>query len=65
MAEGIIENVAKEIIENMAEDIDVAIANAEEETVEGETMMENIKEDLVRRNAISISNLGTGQINIP
>jgi hypothetical protein len=65
VAKGIMENVAKEIMENMAEDMDVAIANAEEETVEGETMVEDIKEDLIRRNAISASNLGAGQTNIP
>jgi len=58
------ENVAKDIMENMAEDMDVATTNVEE-TVKGETMVEDIKEDLVRRNVIFASNLGAGQINIP
>ena len=73
-------------MEDVAEDVDAATANEEEdsaaprvatevatnvirkeETLAGETVetVEDIKEDLVRRNATSVSNLDAGQTNIP
>jgi hypothetical protein len=46
-------------MEDMAENIDVGMTNAEEDIEEEET-----KEEPARRNVMSASSLGVGQVNI-
>jgi hypothetical protein len=46
-------------MEDMVENIGIGMTNAEEDIKEEET-----KEEPARRNAISISSLGVGQVNI-